>query len=40
MYYYYYYELQLSCHSVAVVLTLVRTKQINMFTSICVIDIL
>jgi len=28
-YYYYYYEWQLSCHSVAVVLTLVQTKQIR-----------
>ena len=28
-YYYYYYKLQLSCHSVAVVLTLVQTKQIR-----------
>jgi hypothetical protein len=28
-YYYYYYEGQLSCHSVAVVLTLVHTKQIR-----------
>ena len=28
-YYYYYYQLQLSCHSVAVVLTLVQTKQIR-----------
>ena len=27
--YYYYYLLQLSCHSVAVVLTLVQTKQIR-----------
>jgi len=27
-YYYYYYKLQLSCHSVAVVLSLVHTKQI------------
>ena len=28
-YYYYYYKLQLGCHSVAVVLTLVQTKQIR-----------
>ena len=28
-YYYYYYYMQLSCRSVAVVLTLVETKQIN-----------
>jgi hypothetical protein len=28
-YYYYYYLLQFSCHSVAVVLTLVQTKQIR-----------
>ena len=28
-YYYYYYLLQLSCHSVAVVLTLVQTNQIR-----------
>ena len=28
-YYYYYYLLQLSCHSVAVVLTLGQTKQIR-----------
>ena len=28
-YYYYYYLLQLSCHSVAVVITLVQTKQIR-----------
>jgi hypothetical protein len=31
-YYYYYYLLQLSCHSVAVVLTLVQTKQIRINT--------
>jgi len=28
-YYYYYYKLQLSCHPVAAVLTLVQTKQIK-----------
>ena len=33
-YYYYYYLFQLSCHSVAVVLTLVQTKQIRIITNI------
>jgi len=28
-YYYYYYYLQLSCHSMAVVLTLIQTKQVR-----------
>ena len=31
-YYYYYYWLQLSCHPVAVILTLVQTKQIRILT--------
>jgi hypothetical protein len=31
-YYYYYYLLQLSCHSVVVVLTPVQTKQIRINT--------